>query len=288
MISIIIPTYNRAHIISKTLESIMSQDFENWECIVVDDKSTDNTRELVSSFSEKDSRIRYLLNERKKGAQGARNTGVLSAGNEWLYFFDSDNYMHSDCLKVMSSCVNDNIDVIQCFSKVINVETGDTGKTFSHISQGDIHQKLFEGKTYVDFNNSIVRKSKVLEIGLLDEDCPSMQEWDTHIRLSKIATYFTIEKVLVDYYVGAKDAISTDTKREVKGRMFILTKHLKEWKQHPRALKNFVCQIKYFIDRNSDPQFRREAYSNLKLVVPATPFYVFLYRTKSILKRILK
>ena len=75
-ISIIIPAYNREKVISKTLEAILSQTFEDWECLVVDDHSKDATRESIMQFVAKDSRFVFLENERTKGACGARNTGL--------------------------------------------------------------------------------------------------------------------------------------------------------------------------------------------------------------------
>lgn len=78
-LSVIIPTYNRANTIGRTIESFIAQGFKDWEMIVVDDHSTDNTKEVIDDYNRSDNRIHYLLNERKKGAQGARNTGILHA-----------------------------------------------------------------------------------------------------------------------------------------------------------------------------------------------------------------
>lgn len=263
MISVIIPTYNRSAIISATLDSILSQTYQEWMCCVVDDNSTDNTEAIVTAYLLKDSRFRYLKNERKKGAQGARNTGLYCCNSEWVVFFDSDNIMHPDFLQQLSSKISEDVDVVQCFSNIIDINTSTKRGMFAWKSFGDIHNQLFTQKTYVDFNQAIIRKSKVLEIGGLDEDCPSMQEWDTHIRLSRIAKYTTVEKPLLDYFVGGKDAISTDTKREVRGRVYILKKHIGEWRRYKMAYCSFVKQIEEYILRNSDEQFKKDAFKQL-------------------------
>ena len=190
-ISIIIPTFNRANVIPRTLDSILSQTHIDWDCIVVDDSSTDNTVEVISEYAQKDKRISYLTNSRKKGAQGARNTGLYSTSSDWVFFFDSDNILHSKCLERLVSRIIDGIDVVQCFSQLVDVNTGATGKKFSWINHGCIHDAILCGETYVDFNHAIIRREKLLQIGGLDEDCPCMQEWDTHIRLSTIARYET-------------------------------------------------------------------------------------------------
>lgn len=274
-ISIIIPSYNRGSIISKTLDSISAQSFKEWECIVVDDNSTDNTRAIVEEYSHNDSRFKYMLNERKKGAQGARNTGLYCCQAEWVFFFDSDNQLQSDCIKCLVYGIKDNIDVVQCFSRVIDVDNGSVVKYFKWRNYGNIRNRLFSGETYVDFNNAIIRKSKLLEIGGLDEDCPSMQEWDTHMRLSRTAIYYTIEKVLVDYYVGARDAISSDNKKAIKGRLYNMEKFADDWKRHKLGLYRFTYIYHMMISCNIDPQFKEgslrrleELVPNLKIIIP--------------------
>ena len=93
-ISIIIPTFNRAATIGKTIDSFIAQDYIDWEMLVVDDHSTDNTQEVIDAYNKRDSRIHYLLNERKKGAQGARNTGLLHVKHDWVVLFDSDDFVY--------------------------------------------------------------------------------------------------------------------------------------------------------------------------------------------------
>lgn len=276
MISIIIPSYNRGIILPKTLDSICAQTYQDWECIIVDDHSTDNTKDVVARFVEKEPRFHYMLNERKKGAQGARNTGLYHCLSEWVFFFDSDNIMHPNCLAELVSKIDIHLDVIQCFSKVIDVETGETGKVFKWSNFGNIYHRLFNCETYVDFNHAIIRKAKVMEIGGLDEDCPSMQEWDTHLRLSRIANYFTVEHVLVDYYVGARDAISTDNKREIRGRLFILEKYLDIWKNHKKGLCRFVNLIYQLIEKNRDKGFKKDSLKKLKSLMSHINFYIIL------------
>lgn len=99
-VSIIIPTYNRAHIIEKALNSILGQSYSSWECIVVDDGSTDTSLELLEQFHNKDSRIKYLKRHREpKGAPTCRNIGLENAVGDYVVFLDSDDYLMSFCLQ---------------------------------------------------------------------------------------------------------------------------------------------------------------------------------------------
>ena len=86
-VSIIIPTYNRCHLIGQTLDSIISQSYKNWECIVVDDGSTDYTDELIEFYCRKDFRIRYFRRpkNRLKGANACRNYGWSKSSGRVIY-----------------------------------------------------------------------------------------------------------------------------------------------------------------------------------------------------------
>ncbi|GGK60760.1 MULTISPECIES: glycosyltransferase family 2 protein [Flavobacteriaceae] len=95
LVSIIIPTYNRAHLIGETLDSVIAQTYSNWECIVVDDGSTDTTDEVLKMYCEKDSRIQYhhRPKDRLPGGNAARNYGFELCKGEYVNWFDSDDLM---------------------------------------------------------------------------------------------------------------------------------------------------------------------------------------------------
>lgn len=98
MVSIIIPVYNRAWLINETLDSIIAQTYQNWECIVVDDRSTDNTLQLLNQLSEKEDRIKYFTRpeNRTKGANSCRNLGFEKSTGDYVIWFDSDDLMTPD------------------------------------------------------------------------------------------------------------------------------------------------------------------------------------------------
>ncbi|MCE2711637.1 MAG: glycosyltransferase family 2 protein [Cryomorphaceae bacterium] len=95
--SIIIPTFNRAHLISKAIESVIAQTFENWELIIVDDGSTDQTKEIIYAYKKMDSRIQYIYQENAERS-AARNNGILQAKGSYVCFLDSDDYFLPDKL----------------------------------------------------------------------------------------------------------------------------------------------------------------------------------------------
>ncbi|WP_298421565.1 glycosyltransferase family 2 protein [uncultured Kordia sp.] len=100
-VSILIPTYNRAHLITETLNSIVQQAYENWECIVVDDHSNDNTQQVVEEYITKDSRFQYCKrpDDKPKGANACRNYGIEKSNSEYVIFLDSEDFLGENCLK---------------------------------------------------------------------------------------------------------------------------------------------------------------------------------------------
>ena len=97
-VSIIIPTYNRCHLLGETLDSIISQSYSNWECIVVDDASKDHTVELIEFYCKRDSRIKYYSRPQilSKGANSCRNYGFSKSSGDHIIWFDSDDLMTPD------------------------------------------------------------------------------------------------------------------------------------------------------------------------------------------------
>ena len=253
LISIIIPSYNRAYTIGRTIDSFIAQDYDNWEMLVVDDHSTDNTSELIADYERKDPRIHYLLNERKKGAQGARNTGILHAKADWVVLFDSDDVAYPNYLSVMASHIDESCDVITCNAEVVNIDTNERQLARWGAEGDDVESKLLNEMNYVNFIDSLFRKGKLVEIGLLAEDCPAFQEYDTHIRVSRISTYKQIQDVLLDYYSGGKDTISYDCKKNRGGLVWVVWHNRERWRKV--AYKHMVSMAKRLF-RNQHRKYR--------------------------------
>lgn len=122
LVSIIIPTYNRAHLIRETLDSVLIQTYKNWECIVVDDGSTDNTSNLISEYKKKDSRFKYYQRpkDRLAGGNEARNYGFEKSIGEFVNWFDDDDIMHPDFLKLKLDAIDSETDIIICTGSLWN------------------------------------------------------------------------------------------------------------------------------------------------------------------------
>src|SRR5690606_15701007 len=115
LVSIIIPTYNRAHLSGETLDSVLAQTYTNWECMIVDDGCTDNTAELLKTYCEKDVRFQYhhRPQNRPKGANACRNYGFELSRGEYIQWLDSDDYISpnkiSDQINMLKTIVNGHV-----------------------------------------------------------------------------------------------------------------------------------------------------------------------------------
>lgn len=110
LVSIIIPTYNRASVIAETFESVFLQTYQNWECVIIDDRSNDNSFDIINNFIQRDSRFKFIVknNNQKKGASASRNIGLDHAKGDYIQFLDSDDLLHSEKIEHQVAILNEN------------------------------------------------------------------------------------------------------------------------------------------------------------------------------------
>ncbi|MFD0977939.1 glycosyltransferase family 2 protein [Salinimicrobium gaetbulicola] len=149
MVSVIIPTYNRAELIGATLDSILAQTFKDWECIIVDDGSTDYTEELLEFYCGRDCRVKYVKRPEgtRKGANTCRNYGFEISSGEYIQWFDSDDLMLPSFLEEKVNVLdNNNVDYV--ISKAFNFRDPDTTDV---INKNEYHYK-FENYRLTHYN----------------------------------------------------------------------------------------------------------------------------------------
>lgn len=111
MISVIIPAYNAQAYLRECLESVLAQSFSDWEAIIVNDGSTDSTREIAAGFTVRDSRFR-LVSTPNGGLSSARNAGIAEARGQWLTYLDSDDTLYPDALAILMAAATENVDIV--------------------------------------------------------------------------------------------------------------------------------------------------------------------------------
>lgn len=223
-ISVIIPAYNRENTIKYCLNSVLKQSLSPYEVIVVDDCSSDNTVEIVKQFN--DERVRCICLGQRSGAQAARNIGIKEAKGDWIAFQDSDDEWLENKLKCqIDLAIGGGFNVVHCGCYV---QKGGIRSMFQMPNlSGSIFKKLLRtpGPT---FPGLLVKKECLFEIGCLDENVPSYQEWDTVIRLAKAHSIGYIHEPLFVYHIHDGETISKNFRKDVEGWVYIVSKFKNE------------------------------------------------------------
>lgn len=223
-ISIIIPTYNRAHLILKSIQSVLKQTYNNIEVLIIDDGSTDNTSNLVNNLN--DSRIKYFKLNKNKGGSFARNFGILKASGKYISFQDSDDLYHPKKIEIQYKnlikkgtdldfckiCIHINEKKMFVFPDV---------KQEKNITKGKIVEELCFGN-FIS-TQSILVKKKYIKKYLFDTKFPRLQDYDLALRIiPKVKVSYT-NKILVDLY-REKDSIGNSGKKYNESLELLLMK----------------------------------------------------------------
>ncbi|MBZ9729746.1 glycosyltransferase [Salegentibacter sp. JZCK2] len=164
-VSIIIPTFNRVQLIGETLDSVLAQNYTNWECIVVDDGSTDYTDELMEFYCNRDSRIQFHYRPKncRKGANACRNYGFEMSKGEYINWFDDDDIMLEDFLKVKISSFTDKSNMVICSGYYVNAVLLNKDPIL-------LNKKMELFKDYVRWKQRILTPSVLFRRSFLEQD----------------------------------------------------------------------------------------------------------------------
>ncbi len=222
-ISVIIPTYNRASLVGKSIKSVLDQTYTNLEVIVVDDHSTDDTDKVIKRI--KDKRVRYIKLEENRGACVARNVGLDNATGDFIAFQDSDDIFHKNKLeRQLSNMMKKQADFDFC---KLNIIMDDTSWNLPSKEQDEILNE----ETFLDelckgnfiSTQAIVAKRCVFEHIRFDERLPRFQDFDLVLRVANEYKISYTKQALVDLY-RQEDSISKSNDKLEKACIIMLKK----------------------------------------------------------------
>jgi GalNAc5-diNAcBac-PP-undecaprenol beta-1,3-glucosyltransferase len=235
LVSVIIPTRNRALLLKRALKSVLSQTYPYLEIVVVDDASTDETRDVVASFNN--GAIRYIRHDNNMGGSAARNAGIRAASGHYISFLDDDDEWEPEKTEAQLKALRQ-YDAVLCTSNEHRrgIERYDARES---IDLDDLRKGHFTaGGTSV-----LMARASVLKETMFDETLPRCQDWDIFIRIAKKYRIGYINKALVRYNEGEHGRISNAILNmplaELEKRLVILEKHKKffgpHWYRHHLA-----------------------------------------------------
>lgn len=208
LISIIIPCFNQAHYLPDCLNSILAQSYQEWEAIVVNDGSTDDTSEVTRAYISKDNRIK-LIEKVNGGLSSARNYGIQYASGMRFIFLDADDFLYSNCLTVIASLSNDidYMDLIQYGYTYITEDKQRVLGNVNAIEKKPLIPEIFKGN--LGPCHSICISRKLLDyIGGFDENLKSVEDWDFWLRAVKAGGKQKIIQQHLVYYRYSKNSMS--------------------------------------------------------------------------------
>lgn len=203
LVSIVIPVFNRGNLIKETLSSIISQSYENWECIIVDDRSTDNTIKLLEEYIQKDARFKFFKRPKEllKGANTCRNYGFDKSKGDYINWFDSDDLMHVNCLeKKVKKIIEGKFDFVSCELSSF-VENKNNNKVIKNNYEGNLLINYFCGDLAFYTPGPLWSKSFLLKNQLkYDNESKVLNDWIFNLRaLFLTKNFFLIKEPLILY-----------------------------------------------------------------------------------------
>lgn len=240
MISIIIPTYNRAKLLPRCILSVMDQTFQEWELIISDDGSTDKTSDVVEPFL-KDKRVRYIKNK-NAGATAARNAGAKIANGSYLTFLDSDDEAHRNWLALFSEKIKEGYDILCCGYDYYN-NSGEYLKSNYPENMGVLYNhnvgRFTNGGVF------ILKKALFDKVGGYDENVQSGQHSELAIRLFRSFSEANIKicnifKPLIKVHIHDGEKIRGNDKAILNGTLYVLKKHEDVFKKSPSLFSNYL------------------------------------------------
>jgi len=204
-VSVVIPTYNREHLLERSLESVLGQTLAADEIIVVDDGSTDNTASTLKSMHPEVK----LIQQDNLGVSAARNAGISAARHDWIALLDSDDIWHKNKLERQITALNNAPEYLLCHSDEIWIRNG------VRVNQMNKHKKagghIFQHclpRCVISPSSVMIHRSLFEETGLFDENLPACEDYDLWLRICSRYPVLYIDEALITKHGGHDDQLS--------------------------------------------------------------------------------
>ena len=201
-ISVVIPTYNRVTFLKDAIDSVLAQTFLDFELIVVDDGSTDDTPKLLSSYNNK---VR-VITQTNQGPSAARNRGIETAKGEWIAFLDSDDVWKPDKLKKQAQFITDNPGTKICQTEEVWIRNGKrvNPRKKHEMHSGWIYEQCLP-RCIVSPSSVMIHKDVFEKVGLFDETMLACEDYDLWLRVTPHYPVFLVREQLIVKQGGHDD-----------------------------------------------------------------------------------
>jgi O-antigen biosynthesis protein len=228
-VTVVIPTYNRSHLITRAVQSVLAQGFTDFEVLIVDDASTDSTAEVVQGLMSGEPRIQYLVQSENKGASAARNRGLAEARGRYIALLDSDDEWLPGKLELQVRYLeNAPLGVGMIHGGVETI--GPRSWVYRPTQRGDQYRLLLEWNIVHGTSSVVLRQEAVERVGLFDEEMPAIEDWDYWMRVSRIFHIGVTPDPVSRYHDSQQDVerLSLAVDKNLGARDYLFQKHRPE------------------------------------------------------------
>ncbi len=273
-VSVIIPAYNRANVLDRAVTSVLNQNYQDFEIIVVDDASSDNTQEIVDGLNDK--RIKYIRHDKNSGEAAARNTGIEAAAGKYIASQDSDDeWLPGKLERQVILLESSPREVGVAYTGFWRVE-GNAKVYFPperiDRKEGDVHRELLRGN-FVGTPTTVVKKECFQKMGGFDERLRHLVDWEMWIRISQLYEFICINEPLVLSYSMA-DAVSANAFALIEAHEYILEKHVEKFARDKSVLAGEQYWIGNLWCKIGNKKRGREYFKKAIRAMPLSPKYL--------------
>ncbi len=274
-VSVVVPTYNRGDVLSRAIDSVLDQTFQDFEIVVVDDGSTDDTAQVVTTYD--DERVRYVAHDDNQGQNAARNTGIGMAEGRYVSYLDSDDELLPTHLErvvtVLESLPGEFGGVI-----VGAEDESDGDLRTREVYEGEVvREDLLSGHMYEGIGglSTLTFKADVIDdVGLHDPTITKCTDWDFYVQLASEYSLYGINETLVRRHLR-HDSVSLNAENVVDGERALLAKHGDALDGYNRSLRRHNIAMARAALGDMDGT-RRELVRSIREYPYETTYYVNL------------
>lgn len=242
-VSVIIPTRNRSNLLAKAIKSVLNQTYQDFEIIVVDDASTDDTVNMLQKVKRIDRRLSVIANKKPLGGAESRNIGLAASSGKWIAFLDDDDtWLPQKLAKQMQALAHKPLAIACSCAYRVNYPLG--FKRIIYTPTLVSQEKLLRANVLGGASVCLASSSALKQMGGLDKKLRSSQDWDLWLRLHEKGEIISVAEPLVDYQVHFQVRISNDMHAKYDGARRFYNKYKNKMDETARiANLCFICFI---------------------------------------------
>jgi glycosyltransferase involved in cell wall biosynthesis len=228
LVTVVIPTFNRAHCIARAIGSVERQTYRSLEIIVVDDGSSDGTAEVVQNLRCVRP-LTFLRLNPNQGAAAARNRGIAAARGDYVAFLDSDDEWHPRKLERQLEALSERgPEFGACYTAIVSYDDAGRLRGLSRaVEEGDIERPLLTHNLVGSTSAVIVRRALLDAIGGFNPTLRSCQDWDLWLRLARLTRFACVPEILTVLHVARQGRITSSGSARLSGHLYMYRTHLR-------------------------------------------------------------